>query len=145
MSSVTENNNARETRGALKAENSSRMGRYRNCNNSHPKSYENDFNSPPKVIWHQFWKPHFSWDVELCEVSRVRSLMNIFNSAEALGFWRSADYTWLCEYLRTQWFSTGGESKMVRSLPHHTPITTHVPGGRFVFEAPVPLEVSLET
>lgn len=59
---ITENNNETEIVMTLKPCKSSRTGRYRNIKNN-PKSYKNDSNSPPRVIWHQFWKPHFPWDI----------------------------------------------------------------------------------
>lgn len=94
VSSVTENNKQRETRWTLKAENSSGTGWHRNFKNHHPKRYENDFNSPPKVIWHQFWKPHFPWEIELCEGSCVHSIRNTVHSTKSLG-WLILAMSWL--------------------------------------------------
>lgn len=84
VSYVSETDYKTETLWILKPQNTSSAKRYRNMENHHPNDSENNFSSPPWIIWYQFWKPHFPWEIELYKALCVHNIMNILNGRKAI-------------------------------------------------------------
>lgn len=108
----------------MKPKNSSGTERYRNTKNN-SWNMKMILNLPPRVIWYQFWKSRFPWEIKLWEVFSVQRIMNLFNSKKATGFlvvsWLETTPEWM-NTLAQRTFESG-RIEMMRYLPNCRPTT----------------------